>query len=136
MLNSSSQMAFDYLIKHKPLYTLILSILSLVSTACNIIGTILLVPIFSILIGSQRSPINFPNWQADNFLTSSNLETKLLVIVASLLALIVLLKNITNYGSSELLGFQHISNIMVSKMKMARLRDLLCQVDFDYYQNQ
>ncbi|MEL6928027.1 MAG: ABC transporter ATP-binding protein [Cyanobacteria bacterium J06600_6] len=131
MLNSSFKIIYYYFVQNKPFYTAILLILSLLSTACNIIGTVLLIPIFSILVGSQASFFDYSKIKFfGRLLTEETLQSNLLSIIISL-SIIILIKNIANYGSM-VIGFKHAQNIAYD-LKTKGL-DILCNVDFYYYQ--
>ena len=130
MLNSSSKIVFYYLIQKKPFYVAILFVLNLISTACNLIGTILLIPIFSLLVGSQeifsdRSRLKI----IGDLLIQESSETKLFIFVMGL-AIAIAIKNIADY-SSKIIGFKQIKDIAY-ELKIRGL-ELLCRVDFDYY---
>ena len=131
MLNSSSNIVLSSLIKQKPIYTLVILSLNLLSTACNILGTVLLIPIFYVLTDSAKLLSTHEHLQLINSLFANlNSEAKPIVMIISLLA-IILLKNIASY-ITIIVGFRYTKEMMYG-MKLKGLR-LLCEVDFNYYQ--
>ena len=131
MLNSSSNIVLSSLIKQKPIYTLVILSLNLLSTACNILGTVLLIPIFYVLTDSAKLLSTHEHLQLINSLFANlNSEAKPIVMIISLLA-IILLKNIASY-ITIIVGFRYTKEMMY-EMKLQGIR-LLCEVDFNYYQ--
>lgn len=131
MLNSSTKIAFYYLIQRKPYYTLVLFLLSSLGTVGNVLGTILLIPIFSLLIDGETTLFSHRSFLPFDYLfTQPNRQTQLLCLIISLFVLI-LVKNIANYGS-RIISFKHTKSIAFDLKN--RGIELLCNVDFDYYQ--
>ena len=133
MLNSTSIFISINIFKQKPIYLISLLLLSSISTACNVIGTTLLIPIFYILlgnVGNESQLLASKHLQIiDSYTASLNPELKLSVIVA-IFIIVILIKNTANYVSS-VISFKYVKSL-IYEMKSKGL-DLLCQVNFDYY---
>ena len=130
MFNSSVNIFLYSLVKERPLYTIILLALSLISTFCNVVGSILLISILLILIGNYHSLI-LPsfllkiNSLSDNFNSPSRVANIILLLI-----IIVLIKNVVSYISS-IVSFKYIK-YLTYEMKIKGFK-ILCKVDFDYY---
>ncbi|MEL6580125.1 MAG: ABC transporter ATP-binding protein [Cyanobacteria bacterium J06621_12] len=129
MFHSSANVFLSDLIKAKPASTLSLLCLSLFSTACNVVGTTLLIPIISILIGHDNQ-FSFKYWELISRLLDDFTAPQRLGILLITLSLIILLKNIADYGAA-VIGFKYLQ-ALVYDLKSKGL-EMLCLVDFNYY---
>ena len=130
MLNNTAYIIL-YLVKQKPFYSVSLLFLSLFATVCNVIGTTLLIPIFYISVGGQNQFSTSKFLQVVNNLFAHLQPQQRLLAIVAILFLVILFKNIANY-ISKIVGFKQVKNT-VYQMKTEGI-DLLCKVDFDYYQ--
>ncbi|MEM8722112.1 MAG: ABC transporter ATP-binding protein [Cyanobacteria bacterium P01_G01_bin.39] len=133
MFNRSAIKFLFTLIKLKPIYIVVSLFFSLSATVLNLLATILLIPVFYTLLRQQEQLFLSVKFNYLDILISwLNLyqaELQLLIMLSCLL-LIIIFKNIIDYGNS-IINFYHAQRLS-THLKIKGI-DLLSSLDVDYY---